>query len=205
MKDLPVYSKQTIEFVTVGAEYCAFIEKAGELDRKEFVDKSIKLLPLLYLKAVLLPETEYQLDDSAERFVTEEMYEYIRGTISRLMGAQDDYLEVFMDDMQYSENAINASVAEDMTDIYQDIKDFISVYSMGYEATMNDALAQLSENFREYWGQKLVNVMRPLHSVYVGEPAEDDEEDYNEEKSSNWLFENQKSDLPDDSEVDDWI
>lgn len=206
MKDLPVYSKQTIEFVTVGAEYCAFIEKAGELDRNEFVDKSIKMLPLLYLKAVLLPQTEYQLDESAERFVTEEMYEYVRGTISRLMGAQDDYLEVFMDDMQYSENPINSSISEDMTDIYQDVKDFISVYSMGYEATMNDALVQLYENFREYWGQKLVNVMRPLHSICFGEPAEDEDgNDFNEGKSSNWLFDNQKNDLPDDSEVDDWI
>lgn len=206
MKDLPVYSKQTIEFVTVGAEYCAFIEKAGELDRNEFVDKSIKMLPLLYLKAVLLPQTEYQLDESAERFVTEEMYEYVRGTISRLMGAQDDYLEVFMDDMQYSENPINSSISEDMTDIYQDVKDFISVYSMGYEATMNDALVQLHENFREYWGQKLVNVMRPLHSICFGEPAEDEDgNDFNEGKSSNWLFDNQKNDLPDDSEVDDWI
>lgn len=206
MKDLPVYSKQTIEFVTVGAEYCAFIEKAGELDRNEFVNKSIKMLPLLYLKAVLLPQTEYQLEESAERFVTEEMYEYVRGTISRLMGAQDDYLEVFMDDMQYSENPINSSISEDMTDIYQDVKDFISVYSMGYETTMNDALVQLYENFREYWGQKLVNVMRPLHSICFGEPAEDeDDNDFNEGKSSNWLFDNQKNNLPDDSEVDDWI
>ncbi|MEG0949878.1 MAG: DUF5063 domain-containing protein [Bacteroidales bacterium] len=206
MKDLPVYSKQTVEFVTVGAEYCAFIEKVGELDRIEFVDKSIKLLPLLYLKAVLLPVTEYQLDEPAERFVTEEMYEYIRGSISRLMGAQDDYLEVFIDDMQYSENPITSSISEDMTDIYQDVKDFISVYSMGNEATMNDALTQLNENFREYWGQKLVNAMRPLHSIRYGEPADDeqDEAGFNERNNPNWLFENQKGDLPDDADLDEW-
>lgn len=205
MKDLPIYSKQTVEFVTVGAEYCAFIEKAGELERVEFVDKSVKLLPLLYLKAVLLPETTYELDEPAELFVTEEMYEYIRGNISRLMGAQDDYLEVFIDDMQYSENPINSSVSEDLTDIYQDIKDFISVYSMGYEATMNDALTRLNENFREYWGQKLVNAMRPLHSIRFGEPVDEEDDttaDFNTNK--NWLFENQKNNQIDDADADDW-
>ncbi|MEG1586148.1 MAG: DUF5063 domain-containing protein [Bacteroidales bacterium] len=205
MKDLPIYSKQTVEFVTVGAEYCAFIEKSGELERVEFVDKCVKLLPLLYLKAVLLPETEYQLDEPAEQFVTEEMYEYIRGSISRLLGAQDDYLEVFIDDMQYSENPINSSVSEDLTDIYQDIKDFISVYSMGYEATMNDALARVNENFREYWGQKLVNGMRPLHAIRFGEPIEEENENSAEHsQNSNWLFENQRNSSIDDLDADDW-
>ncbi|MEG2945703.1 MAG: DUF5063 domain-containing protein, partial [Bacteroidales bacterium] len=93
-----------------------------------------------------------------------------------------------------------------MTDIYQDVKDFISVYSMGYEATMNDALTQLNENFREYWGQKLVNAMRPLHSIRYGEPAEDEQEEagFNERNNPNWLFENQKSDQPDDADLDEW-
>ncbi|MGL4291958.1 MAG: DUF5063 domain-containing protein [Bacteroidales bacterium] len=206
MKATPVFSKQTIEFVTVGAEYCAFIEKGAEMLRNEFVDKCVKILPLLYLKAVLLPKTDYELDEPGEQFVTEEMYEYIRGNISRLMGAQDDYLEVFANDMQYSENPINVTVSEDLTDIYQDIKDFISIYSMGFETTMNDALARLSDNFREYWGQKLVNVMRPLHSIHFDEQL-DEEDDFsvsNLQQSKNWLFDSQKESDIDEEDLEEW-
>ena len=49
--DERIYSKNIIEFVTVSAEYCAFIERVPELEKEEFLDKIIKILPLLYLKA----------------------------------------------------------------------------------------------------------------------------------------------------------
>ena len=56
--DERIYSKNIIEFVTVSAEYCAFIERTPELEKEEFVDKIIKILPLLYLKATLLSPEE---------------------------------------------------------------------------------------------------------------------------------------------------
>ena len=86
MKESPIYSKQTVEFVTVAAEYCAFIEKANQQEKSAFVDKCVKLLPLLYLKSILIPETEYQHEEDTERFVSEEMYEYVRETIARRLG-----------------------------------------------------------------------------------------------------------------------
>ena len=40
--DERIYSKNIIEFVTVSAEYCAFIERVPELEKEEFLDKSQK-------------------------------------------------------------------------------------------------------------------------------------------------------------------
>ena len=53
-----VFSRNTVEFVTVAAEFCAYVERSNEHDRKEFVDTLLKLLPLLYLKAQMLPDEE---------------------------------------------------------------------------------------------------------------------------------------------------
>ena len=53
-----IFDKNTIEFVTVAAEYCAFMERAREKRRDEWVDTALKLLPLLYLKASLIPPCE---------------------------------------------------------------------------------------------------------------------------------------------------
>jgi len=50
-----IFEKNVIEFVTVAAEFCAFLERAEHMKRKAFVDTSLKILPLLYLKASLLP------------------------------------------------------------------------------------------------------------------------------------------------------
>ena len=52
-----------------------------------------------------------------------------------------------------------------LADIYQPIKDFICVFQLGLEHTMNDSLAICRELFAEFWGQRLVNVMRALHDV----------------------------------------
>ena len=142
-----------------------------------------------------------------EKFVNETTYEYVRSGIASIMGAQDDYLEVFIDDMQYSESAISAHISEDLTDIYQDIKDFISIFALGYEATMNDALALVSSNFKEYWGQKTVNVLRPLHSIYFGDNNEDfdSSENYeNETTSENRFFENQRNNYSDEDDLNIW-
>ena len=54
LPDHIVYSKNVIEFVTVAAETCLFLEHATDFSREDFVVKSVKLFPLLYLKASLI-------------------------------------------------------------------------------------------------------------------------------------------------------
>ena len=53
-----IFDRNTIEFVTVAAEYCAFLERSEGKKRSAFVDTTLKILPLLYLKASMLPEVE---------------------------------------------------------------------------------------------------------------------------------------------------
>lgn len=162
--DSYVYGKDSVEFVTVGAEFCAFVERAGSVSRTEFINKITKLLPLLYLKASLITPEDYYVD-YPERFVTEEAYNEIRGAVEELLGIHDAYLEVFVDGMQYSDTPITAYVSEDIADIYQDIKDFLSIYRLGNDDLSRAALTECIEGFKEYWGQKVANVMRPLHSL----------------------------------------
>lgn len=83
----PIYERNTLEFVTVALEFCTFVETAGQNGLFDFIDKGIKLLPLLYLKATLLPEAEVDdEDDEPELTVTEDMYEAVRTRIARPAG-----------------------------------------------------------------------------------------------------------------------
>ena len=61
-----------------------------------------------------------------------------------------------------------------MADIYQDLKDFICVFQLGMNATMNDSLCTCKEHFAEFWGQRLVNTMRALHDVKYNTSPDDD-------------------------------
>ena len=175
-----IFDKNVIEFVTVAAEFCAFLERAEHMKRSTFVDTSLKILPLLYLKASMLPKCETIGDEAPETYVTEEIYEILRINLSGLMGDKDDYLDVFVQDMVYSDQPIKKSISEDLADIYQDIKDFIFVFQLGLNETMNDSLAICQENFGTLWGQKLVNTLRALHDVKYNQ-LEEEEENGNEE------------------------
>lgn len=161
----PVMQRDVLEFVTVAVQCCAYLESAEQKERVEFVDTMLKLLPLLYLKGILLPEMEPNDEVELVDTVTEENYDIIRNNVALVMGEKDDYLDVFVEDMKYSESPILVTVSENLADIYQDLKNFVNVYRDGTEETMSQAIVVCKENFETYWGQRLVNVMRALHEV----------------------------------------
>lgn len=178
-----VYSPTVIDFVTVAVEFCVFLEKEETITREKWIDKMLKLLPLMYIKASLLPKTVEINDEQSETFVKEEDYVRVAASVSSIMGEEDVYLDVFVEDMKYSERPISAFVSENIADIYQDVRNFVSVYQYGLTDQMNDALLVCKQNFQTYWGQKLINVLRPLHSIFYNGDENNNllETDLNEE------------------------
>jgi len=175
LPDHIVYSKKVIEFVTVAAETCLFLEHTSEFSKTDFVEKIVKILPLLYLNASLtdIPESVYE--DIPERFVNEEDYQYVRQQVEQLLSSDDSYLEVFHPDMALSDTPIAAFVSENMADIYQELKDFAANYQLGDIDIMNDALVACLDAFGEHWGQKLLNALRALHAVRFSDGFGSDE------------------------------
>lgn len=165
----PIYERNTLEFVTVALEFCSFVETAAQATLFEFTDKAVKLLPLLYLKATLLPEISLLEEAEPELTVTEDLYESVRTQIAGLLGEKDSYLETFHPDMQYSDTPIAAFISENLADVYQDVGNFISLFRQGNEEVMEEALALCRINFREFWGQQLLNALKALHAVRYGE------------------------------------
>lgn len=187
-----VYSKNVIEFVTVANEFCLFIESTDSISREDFVSKIQKILPLLYLKATLIPKIESTFEEVNEKFVTEEEWNLVHKKLATKLGKFDDYLEVFDPLMAESDKPIVASISENLSDIYQDIKDFLMLYRIGTLEYMNDGLWECYENFLNYWGQKLVNVLRAIHNIRYNVELNEEDEFIN-------LQENK------DINTDDWI
>ncbi|MDU1890190.1 MAG: DUF5063 domain-containing protein [Dysgonomonas sp.] len=181
-----VYSRDVIEFVTVAVQYCGYLENFEEVTEDDLNDKLTKILPLLYLKASLVPSTDTVNDEDPEITVMEADYNYISSKLYNIFANNDTYLEVFLQDMKYSETPIAASISEDLTDIYQDLKNFVTIFERGITENMNDALYVCMENFKLYWGQKLVNVLRALHSLkysVVSDMFEDEDQDQNQNET----------------------
>jgi hypothetical protein len=167
-----VLQHDVLEFLTVAVQYCAYVESAEQRERNEFVETMLKLLPLLYLKGMLLTPFDMNDEVELEDAVTEENYDIVRTNISYVMGEQDDYLDVFVEDMKYSDTPILTTVSENLADVYQDLKNFCVAMRSESDELMTEAVAQCRQNFEHYWGQRLVNVMRALHDVRFGNQQE---------------------------------
>lgn len=186
-----VYSPAVIEFVAVAKEICVFFEHEGSFSRREFIDKSRKALPLLYYKAGLLPLTEAVFEEGTEKFVTEDDWQAIHDGILKKMGRYNEYPRVYDPELKDTEDNIG-SIAEDLADIYQDLKDFLMVYRMGTSELMNDAVFECVQNYQQYWGRKLLNTLTVLHSlVFSGEDLSGEDKEGNENVSTDtgkWII-----------------
>ncbi|HDJ33920.1 MAG TPA: DUF5063 domain-containing protein [Bacteroidetes bacterium] len=165
----PVFSGGVIAFVRSAGDFCSLLENTGSSSSRGEWVRSVRLSLLrLYHDFSLIPPFEAVLDEPLEKFVTEVEWNSIRDSVMHLLGRFNEYLEVFDERMRESETPVVCSIAEDMADIYQDIKDFVSLYHIGTPDIMNDALAECQEHFIDYWGQKAVNVLRALHNLEFG-------------------------------------
>ena len=160
-----VYSKNVVEFVTVANELCNLTEQVQNGKISQNLQHLRRILPLLYLKATLLPENEKVLDDELEKFVSEFEYNRLQQRWLAALGEHDSFYEVFDPDIQFGEEVAISSISENLLDIYQDLKDFITSYSLGDESIMNDALNDCVQHFNDFWGQRLVNVLRAIHKL----------------------------------------
>jgi len=186
-----VYSKNVVEFVTVANEYCTTIEHVGHHNAENNLGKLQKILPLLYLKASVLPPVERMMDEELEKFVSELDYNALQQKWLQQLGEHDSFYEVFDPNIQFGDETVTASVSENLMDIYQELKDFVTAYSIGNEDVMNDSLAECVFHFGEFWGQQVVNVLRAVHMLVVNDidfSEESNDEDFAPGKGNpKWL------------------
>ena len=160
-----IYQEPSIAFVTAAAQTCLLMERPDEHERSEWIEQMLRLLPVLYLRCRLLDKNELILDFTPHRFVTEEDYNYTLIGMRNLLGSDDAYLDIFVDQGVYTDEVQTAYLSETLADIYQELKDLAAAFQTGQEEIMHDALAACREAFDEHWGQKLLAAMRALHAL----------------------------------------
>lgn len=189
-----VYSKGVVEFAAVAKEYCAFIENATSFKRSHFLRVAHSLLPLLYYKASLIPQTEPIYEEGNQKHVTEEFYIDLNETLKAYLGEFDAFPEVFDVRIAETDDMFSASIAEYLTDVYQDLKDFTMLYQNGRVEEMNDALWECYQNFKDYWGIRLANTIRAIHQLIASDAdldsqkEEETQDEGTEIDTENWFI-----------------
>ncbi len=160
-----IYNKNIVEFITVSSEFVAFLEKSRNISRNDFIDKSIKILPLLYLKAILLPDIEPTENDEIEKFIDENNWTFIQNSVAYILADMDEYVEIQDNNIDRSIDFLNISLSELYADIYQDIGNLLGAYKLFDENIITSALYECKNNFQFYWGIRTIVLLENLHKI----------------------------------------
>jgi hypothetical protein len=173
-----VYSKNVIEFLTVANEFCLFVEKVENYGKEDIINYMLKICPLIYLKGALLPlsqESDYEIP---ERYVSEEHWDVVYKSIHSKLGKNDAYWTISNNDAG-DHMPLKASIADNLADVYQDLKDFIMLYSKGTHAAKENAVAECQKLFESHWGSRIISAHKALHHILFPEYSEESYENDN--------------------------
>lgn len=171
-----VFSRKVLDMITVGNEFCIFIEECQKYEKDYILTYFEKILPLLYLKGSLLPQLETHDSSANERFVTEEQWAEIHLTLKKKLDKSN--LFSFVDNEIDTGSLSDVGLADIMTDIYQDLKDFILLYQRN---TMNARVVSVyycKFLFEHHWGKRIIMAMYAIHNILYGENLQKTESDY---------------------------
>lgn len=163
-------NSNSIAFTGLANEYCRTVENAREYQQGEFVTTMLKLLPRLYITA-----TDLNVDDADESdayidaALDEDYYDSVRRGMEEVFGPEDVYLEVFEEDMKFSDTPVSASIAEGLADIFQVLYNYLATVRDTTDETAALALVSVRDDFKAYWSTTLCNVLRALNAIAVRE------------------------------------
>lgn len=169
-----VYSSEMLEFVKAANECCAFLEELKDSEGKSFISDSLRLLSTVYTTFINTGDTEPVFESPAESTVTEQEWSALFQKIAILLGPHNDILRIAREDEFDRSELVNHTISEDLADLYQELRDFTSIYSRGMDELMNDAAWELGERFAEHWGAKLLRALQAIHELYISgvDPSE---------------------------------
>lgn len=159
-------TNNALAFTALCNEYCAAVENASVSEMRDFVAAMLRLLPRIYISASDLTDEGALEETYVEHTLDEDTYETIRRPLEMLFGAEDTYLEVFEEDMKFSDTPIGASVAESLADLYQVFYEYLDAVRDTTDDVAAAIIVAVKDDFDSYWSQILCNVLRPLNSIY---------------------------------------
>ena len=162
-----VYSPFVLEFLAVAQKYCLFIEEINKYNQPEILDYLHKALSLLYVRGSVLPAIETDDLSANEKYVTVEHWETVFNEIREKFQESDIYW--FIENDNPNNDVVKGSLADNLTDIYQDMKDFVLLYQKPFRDAKKAAAWEIRELYRSHWGFRAVNALKVIHYQIFGE------------------------------------
>lgn len=158
-----ILSQKSIqEMVMVANEFCHLIESSENQNIDVFVSILQKMMPLMYLKGSLLPDIHPQNPDALTYFVTEEDWSNIFNKLKNIFQNRDLFLFT-SEDCEKNDRVAEFSMSEDLSDIYQDMKDCLKLLQLNTKDSQENAISELHRLFNKHWGVRVCRIQYAVH------------------------------------------
>jgi len=156
-------SPQTKGFVTLCRRYFEYLAKLPDKKISDFWMVQLQMLSEIYSGIFQLPSITARYSSEVEKFVSEREYNQIYSNLSSYIGALDKFFD--FNDLSHpgALKVVEVSLSEMLTDVYQELKDFVMLYETETLENMNDAIADCFDTFGRFWGVKLLSATRIIH------------------------------------------
>ena len=155
-------TKPVLETVAIAQEFCNYLDGCEANSTKGILEFMHRILPLLYLKGSFLPDLVVEYPEANERFVTQEQWENIFTMLRDKFGHDDEYW-VINPELLNENEPVKASLAENIADIYQDMKDFVLLFKKNTHASRQNATHECKYLFKTHWGIRVGNLIPKIH------------------------------------------
>jgi hypothetical protein len=163
-------------FGVIARRYCALVDTADNLEKDQLLLDLYRILPDLVSEAIRLPDVDlYGRDEpedlnegsSAERpsapmsgVEWRALYELLR----KRLGDVDLYWTVFDPTDSKDTEAIRGSLADDVADIYRDLKEVLNLTDKS-AISPQEAIWDWRFSFYSHWGHHAFSALRTLHNL----------------------------------------
>lgn len=160
-------------FCLIAQQFCAVVDSAPNLERIELLIRIFPLLPQLIGEAICLPDVglsdctipEVELAHSSARERARSkgaQWGQLYNLLTAKLGDWNPYWQVF--DPTKEQEAIYGSLADDIADIYRDLKDGV-ILSESHQALPEDNIWHWRYGFHSHWGKHAMDALRTIHCL----------------------------------------
>ncbi len=159
----PVYHRNVLELLGVATEYCQFLEQPGPQPQQKLAAFLQRIFPC-FTSRVVFTRDYPGVSGGRSAFRDCQDWEYIFNAARESLGAEDIFYLFDPGGYGWGE-ALKASLAEHIADIYQDMKDFVLLYQNNSRAVKEVAVAECRQLFAGHWGPRIVSALPALHYI----------------------------------------
>jgi hypothetical protein len=157
-------------FYAAATSFMTCVDSASTLEPDAFLIQAGLCLAELYCAALYVPVVEPESEDLhlMGRTVEEHFAERKKrcSSLEEKLGARDTYWVIF--DSTKQEEPVQGSLANDITDIYLDLKRDLQFKDKGIARA--DRIFQIYLSFREHWARHAIHALSTIHDLRLNDP-----------------------------------